>query len=105
MRKLLLVVLNTAALLGMASMAFAANQLDAAALGYTCLAAALGIGIAAFGCGIGMGLGLKGACEGIARNPDASGKISQSLILGLAFIESLVIYALLVALILLFVKM
>ena len=104
MRKFLMIALNTVMLLGMASMASAAT-LDSASLGYTCLAAALGIGIAAFGCGIGMGLGLKGACEGIARNPDASGKISQSLILGLAFIESLVIYALLVALILLFVKM
>lgn len=48
MRKLLMIALNTVALLGMASMAFAANQLDSASLGYTCLAAALGIGIAAF---------------------------------------------------------
>ena len=54
MRKFLMIALNTVALLGLASMAFAANQLDSAALGYTCLAAALGIGIAAFGCGIGM---------------------------------------------------
>ena len=51
MRKLLMIALNTVALLGMASMAFAANQLDSASLGYTCLAAALGIGLAAFGCG------------------------------------------------------
>ena len=48
MRKLLMIALNTVALLGMASMAFAANQLDSASLGYTCLAAALGIGIATF---------------------------------------------------------
>ena len=60
MRKLLLTLLNTVALLGMASMAFAANQLDSSSLGTACLAAALGIGIAAFGCAIGMGLGLKG---------------------------------------------
>ena len=66
---------------------------------------ALGIGLAATGGACGQGAAIKAACEGIARNPDASGKISQSLILGLAFIESLVIYALLVALILLFVKM
>ena len=46
MRKLLMIALNPVALLGMASMAFAANQLDSASLGYTCLAAALGIGIA-----------------------------------------------------------
>ena len=72
MRKLLLTLLNTVALLGMASMAFAANQLDSASLGTACLAAALGIGIAAFGCAIGMGLGLKGATEGISRNPDGT---------------------------------
>ncbi|RRD69326.1 MULTISPECIES: ATP synthase F0 subunit C [unclassified Desulfovibrio] len=101
MRKLLMIALNTVALLGMASMAFAAS-LDSAALGYTCLAAALGIGIAAFGCGIGMGLGLKGACEGVARNPDVSGKITGTMILAFAFIESLAIYALVISFILLY---
>ena len=101
MRKFLMIALNTVALLGMASMAFAA-QLDAPALGYTCLAAALGIGIAAFGCGIGMGLGLKGACEGVARNPDVSGKITGTMILAFAFIESLAIYALVISFILLY---
>jgi len=54
--------------------------------------------------GIGQGLGLKGATEGIARNPGASGKITTTLIIGLAMIESLAIYALVVALILLFVN-
>ena len=62
------------------------------------LAAGLAIGIAAFGASIGQGMGLKGATEGIARNPGASGKISTTLIIGLAMIESLAIYALLVAL-------
>ncbi len=101
MRKLMMVALNTVALLGMASMAFAAS-LDSASLGLTTLAASLGIGIAAFGCGIAMGLGVKGACEGIARNPDASGKITGTMILAFAFIESLAIYALVVSFILLF---
>ena len=101
MRKILMIALNTVALMGMASMAFAAN-LDSAALGSTCLAAALGIGIAAFGCGIGMGLGLKGACEGVARNPDVSGKITGTMILAFAFIESLAIYALVISFILLY---
>jgi F-type H+-transporting ATPase subunit c len=67
-------------------------------------ATACGMGFAAGLCGIGQGLGLKGACEGTARNPEASGKIQVMLILGLAFIESLAIYALVVNLILLFVK-
>ena len=102
MDNVVMIALNTVALLGMASMAFAANQLDSASLGYTCLAAALGIGIAAFGCGIGMGLGLKGACEGIARNPDVSGKVTGTMILAFAFIESLAIYALVISFILLY---
>ncbi|MBI5633416.1 MAG: ATP synthase F0 subunit C [Nitrospirae bacterium] len=66
--------------------------------GIAALAAGIAIGIAALGTGIGQGMGLKGATEGIARNPGASGKITTTLIIGLAMIESLAIYALLVAL-------
>lgn len=62
------------------------------------IAAAVAIGVAAFGASIGQGMGLKGATEGIARNPGASGKITTTLIIGLAMIESLAIYALLVSL-------
>ncbi|MDD6181379.1 MAG: ATP synthase F0 subunit C [Desulfovibrionaceae bacterium] len=102
MRKYLMIALNTVALLGMASLAMAGETLNAVSLGTTTLAAALGIGIAAFGCGIGMGLGLKGACEGIARNPDVSGKITGTMILAFAFIESLAIYALVISFILLY---
>jgi F-type H+-transporting ATPase subunit c len=68
------------------------------------IASGIGVGVAAFGTGIGQGIGLKGATEGIARNPGASGKITTTLIIGLAMIESLAIYALVVALILLFVN-
>ena len=66
-------------------------------------AAGFGIAIAAFGCGIGQALGLKAAVEGIARNPEASGKIMTTMLIGLAMIESLCIYALVVALLLIFV--
>ena len=72
--------------------------------GIAALACGIAIGIAALGTGIGQGLGLKGATEGIARNPGASGKITTTLIIGLAMIESLAIYALVVALIILFVN-
>lgn len=102
MRKSLMVTLNVLMMLGMASMAFAAEPLNSDSLGLTCLAAALGISIAAFGCGIGMGLGLKGASEGVARNPEVSGKITGTMILGFAFIESLAIYALVISFILLY---
>ncbi|OGR00317.1 MAG: ATP synthase F0 subunit C [Deltaproteobacteria bacterium RIFOXYD12_FULL_55_16] len=67
-----------------------------------CIAAAMSVCIAAFGCGIGMGAGINGACSGIARNPEASGKITVTMIIGLALIESLTIYGLVVSLILLF---
>ncbi|HAK88778.1 MAG TPA: ATP synthase F0 subunit C [Nitrospiraceae bacterium] len=70
--------------------------------GTAVLASGIAIGVAAFGTGIGMGLGLKGATEGVARNPGASGKITTTLIIGLAMIESLAIYALVVVLIVLF---
>lgn len=102
MRKFLMIALNTVALLGVAGMAFAAEPLNSDSLGLTCLAAALGIGIAACGCGIGMGVGLKGATEGVARNPEVSGKITGTMILAFAFIESLAIYALVISFILLY---
>ena len=64
--------------------------------------AAFAIAIAAFGCGLGQGIGLKAAVEGIARNPESSGKVTVTLLIGLAMIESLCIYALVVALILIY---
>lgn len=66
------------------------------------IAAGLAIGVAAHGCGIGQGMGLRGAVEGVARNPEASGKITVTMLIGLAMIESLCIYALVVALILIY---
>ncbi|MBR9987940.1 MAG: ATP synthase F0 subunit C [Desulfosarcina sp.] len=65
-------------------------------------AAGFGMAIAAFGCGIGQGIGLRSAVEGIARNPESSGKVTVTLLIGLAMIESLAIYALVVALILIY---
>jgi len=66
------------------------------------IAAGFGIAIAAFGCGIAQGLGLKNAVEGIARNPEASGKITVTMLIGLAMIESLCIYALVISLIIIY---
>ncbi len=65
-------------------------------------AAGVAIGLAALGCGIGQGFGVKGAVEGIARNPESSGKVTVTLLIGLAMIESLCIYALVVSLILIY---
>jgi F-type H+-transporting ATPase subunit c len=69
---------------------------------YAVMAAGFGIGIAAFGTGIGQGLAINKSVEGIARNPEASGKITVTMLIGLAMIESLCIYALVVALIILY---
>jgi F-type H+-transporting ATPase subunit c len=78
----------------------AAPAAEAATSGKTLAAigAGLAIGLAALGTGIGQGIGLSKACEGVARNPGVSGKITTTLIIGLAMIESLAIYALLIAL-------
>jgi len=61
------------------------------------LGAGLGIAIAAGAAGLGQGRATAAALSGIARNPGASSKILTPMIIGLALIESLVIYALLIA--------
>ena len=68
----------------------------------TVIAAALAIGLGSIGTGLGQGNAVGKAVEGIARQPEAAGTIQTNMIIGLAFIESLCIYALVVALILLF---
>lgn len=70
----------------------------------TAFACAFGIAIAAFGGALGQGRGISSAVEGIARNPGAGGQIQTAMIIGLALIESLVIYTLVTVLILLFVN-
>jgi len=66
------------------------------------LGAGFGVAIAAIGGAMSQARGLTSALDGIARNPAASGKIVTPMIIGLAMIESLVIYALLVSLLLVF---
>ncbi|MBI4083136.1 MAG: ATP synthase F0 subunit C [Candidatus Lambdaproteobacteria bacterium] len=64
------------------------------------LGAGIAIGVAAFGGALGQGRAVGSALEGIARNPNASDKIFTPMIVGLALIESLVIYGLVIAFIL-----
>jgi F-type H+-transporting ATPase subunit c len=61
------------------------------------LAAAFVLGVAAAAGAIGQGRAIAASVEGIARNPGAAAAIRLSMIIGLALIESLVIYALLIA--------
>jgi F-type H+-transporting ATPase subunit c len=71
---------------------------------WSIITAGFALGIAAFGGALGQGRAVAAAAEGIARNPSAAGEIRGALILGLVLIESLVIYAFVVSLILLFVN-
>lgn len=94
-----------AAIIASAPVAMAAEEGgkgDPIALAAIMLGAGLGIGLAALGTGIGQGHAIRGATEGVSRNPGASGKILTTMLVGLAMVESLAIYALVVALILLF---
>ncbi len=81
-----------AVLLLVSNTAFAAEE-D----GMIGLAAGLAIGIAALGGGIGQGNAAASAYQAIARNPQAAGKLNTPFFVGLALIESLVIYALVIA--------
>jgi F-type H+-transporting ATPase subunit c len=85
--------------------AFAQNEADTAAATTTnnggvqwgVISAAFVLGIAAAAGAIGQSRAIVAACEGIARNPGAAGAIRLAMIIGLALIESLVIYALVIA--------
>ena len=110
MKRTVAIIVLVFSLMLVASAAFAAEAAATpdtakfAFFGTVAALPALGIGIAAFGTGIGMGVSIGKAVEGIARNPEASGKIMTTMIVGLALIESLAIYTLVVVLILLYAK-
>ena len=61
------------------------------------------IGVAAAGGAIGMGMAISKSAEGIARQPEAEGKIRTTMMLGLVFLETAIIYALLVVILIIFV--
>lgn len=65
------------------------------------LSAGLGIGLAALGTGLGIGMLASKSVEAVARQPEAGGQIQKMMILGIAFIEAICLYALLVAIMLL----
>ncbi len=65
--------------------------------------AAFAVGIAAAAAAIGMGIAIAKSAESISRQPEAEGSIRTALMLGLVFIETVVIYALIVAILVIFV--
>ena len=122
LKKLAIILLAVIAILAIPIPVFAATNGDAAtttataetaveaaattadsATGLKALASAIAVGIAAAGGAVGMGLSAGKAVEGIARQPEAESKIRTTLMLGLVFIETAIIYALLVVILIIFV--
>lgn len=109
MKKLTLVIVLTMLLiLGLAGLAMASEADSAVKVAglkvfyAIVIAAGFSMAAAAIGTGIAQGIAIKGAVEGTARNPEAGGSILTTMIIGLAMIESIAIYTLVVALILIF---
>ena len=69
---------------------------------FSAIGAAFAIALAAIGAALGQGNAVRGAMDAIGRNPESQGKLMPVLIIGLAFIESLCLYAFVVSLALLF---
>jgi len=67
------------------------------------IGAGVAIGLAAAGGAIGMGVSVAKSMESIARQPEAEDKIRGSLLLGLVFVETAIIYALVIAILIIFV--
>ncbi len=67
------------------------------------IAMAIAAGLGAIGPGIGIGILVSKGLEAIGRNPEATPKIQTNMILGIAFAEAIMIFALVVALIIRFV--
>jgi F-type H+-transporting ATPase subunit c len=91
------VVLLSSPLLAMAQEGAATGGGHAAAAGLIAFAANIGIGIAAFGSALGQGRVGAAAMESIGRNPNSTGQLFTPMIIALAFIEALTLYAFVVA--------
>ena len=72
-------------------------------IGLKAVAAGIAVGIAAAAGALSMGLVTSKSTEGISRQPEAEGKIRSAMMLGLVFIETAIIYALLVVILIIFV--
>ena len=95
--------------LALAVPVFAADDAETAeaaadnSIGLKAIGSGLAVGIAAAGGAVGMGLVAGKSTEGISRQPEAEGKIRTAMMLGLVFIETAIIYALLVVILIIFV--
>ncbi len=73
------------------------------AVGAKAIAAGIAIGLAAAAGAIGMAIAIGKSAEGISRQPEAAGEIRSSLTLGLVFLETAIIYAMIIAILIIFV--
>ncbi len=89
-----LMALMAALLVAPAAFAQGADQTGGGGKALAGIAVGFGMAIAAFGCGLAQGRIASAACEGMARNPGAAGPIRASMILGLVFVETLVLFTL-----------
>lgn len=80
----------------------AIDYTKAIVVGCSILAAGFAIALGTIGTALGMGQGLSGAVTAVGRNPEAHGKVLITMLVGLAMIESLAIYALVIALVVLY---
>jgi F-type H+-transporting ATPase subunit c len=104
-KKVVISLLVGFAVFAISAVAFAADdpatvQAHADVSKWAVMAAGLGLGLAAFGGALGQGRAAAAALDGIARNPSAADKLFTPMIIGLALIESLVIYSLIIAFVL-----
>lgn len=90
-------IVTASPMLAMAQQGAAAGTGDGLRSGLIALGAGLAIGIGALGCGLGQGRLAASAMESLGRNPNSEPQIRTWMIVGLAFVESLSLYALLVA--------
>ncbi len=97
MSKVLWMFLWAVAISLVATPSFAADGVAGDTSGLIALGAGLGIGIAALGVGLGQGQATAAAMESIGRNPNSTDRIFVPMIIGLALMESLCLYALVIA--------
>ena len=117
MRKMFVSLLTIVMALVLVPVAFAAKEAAAAvpapagaAIDYTkaivvglaILAAGFSMGFGAIGAGLGLGQATSGASNAVGRNPEAQGKIMMTMMVGMAMTESVAIYALVIALVILY---
>jgi F-type H+-transporting ATPase subunit c len=102
---ILCTVLFSASLAAAAEAAAPGSSVDytkAIVVGCSLIAVGIAMGLGTIGTGIGMGHGLSGATNAVGRNPEAQGKVLLTMMVGLAMIESLAIYALVISLVVLY---